>query len=138
MIEKTPAKVAGELSRMDQPAYRPDFQRRQMVLAALVDRCIERGWDLLAAHVRSNHVHLVVEGEAAPERMMNDLKSFASRRLNQAGLDSRERRRWARHESTRWLWKAERLSAAIQYVIDKQGEKMAVYEKRPLPMVAAR
>jgi hypothetical protein len=34
---------------------------------------------------------------------MNDMKSYASRRLNQLGLDEPARRRWARHGSTRWL-----------------------------------
>ena len=61
---------------MDQP-------HRQAVLAAVVERCLDREWELLAAHVRTNHVHVVVEAEVRPERVMNDLKSFASRRLNE-------------------------------------------------------
>jgi REP element-mobilizing transposase RayT len=31
--------------------------------------CAHRGWNLLAAHVRSNHVHVIVEAEIRPERM---------------------------------------------------------------------
>jgi REP element-mobilizing transposase RayT len=91
-------------------------------------RCQDRKWNLLAAHVRTNHVHLVVEAEAQPERVMNDLKSFASRRLNELGFDGVDRKRWARHGSTRWLWKRDAVLAAIAYVMDKQGDKMAVYE----------
>ena len=52
--------------------------------------CAYRGWNLLAAHVRSNHVHIVVEAEAQPERNMNEFKSYASRELNQ--FDKRETR----------------------------------------------
>jgi hypothetical protein len=59
---------------------------------------------------------------------MNDVKSYASRCLNQVGLDEPARKRWARHGSTRWLWKPEHISAAICYVVDEQGEAMAVFE----------
>ncbi len=58
---------------------------------------------------------------------MNDLKSYASRCLNEIGLDAPSRKRWARHGSTRWLWKQENVSAAIRYVLDEQGRAMAVF-----------
>jgi REP element-mobilizing transposase RayT len=77
-----------------------------------------------------NHVHAVVQSETSPERVMNDLKSFASRRLNELGFDDPNRKRWARHGSTRRLWKRESVFAAIIYVIEKQGEKMATYEEQ--------
>src|ERR1039458_5456600 len=35
----------------------------------------------MAAHVRSNHVHTVVEAEVPPERVMSDFKAYASRYL---------------------------------------------------------
>ncbi|HTB11778.1 MAG TPA: transposase [Bryobacteraceae bacterium] len=95
----------------------------------MIERCVDRTWILLAAHVRTNHVHIVVEAEAPPERVMNDLKSFASRRLNELRFDEVDRKRWARHGSTRWLWKRDAVLAAIEYVIDKQGIRMAAYEK---------
>lgn len=59
---------------------------------------------------------------------MNDFKAYASRRLSEAGLDGRDRKRWARHGSTRYLWKPEHVEAAIRYVVYEQGEPMAVYE----------
>lgn len=113
---------------MDQPAYSMDRKRREAVLASLVERCSKHNWSLLAGHVRTNHVHIVVEGVARPERIMNDLKSYASRCLNRIGLDEPARKRWARHGSTRWLWEPENVSAAIRYVVDQQGERMAVFE----------
>jgi REP element-mobilizing transposase RayT len=113
---------------MDQPPYAMDRIRRETVLAAIVERCVNRKWTLRAAHVRSNHVHIVVNADARPERVMNDLKSYASRCLNQAGLDDPARKRWARHGSTRWLWKPEGIWSAIRYVVDRQGEPMAVFE----------
>lgn len=132
LIETNPERVSVELRQMDQPAYQMDRRRLEAVLAALRERCCGRGRNLLAAHVRTNHVHLVVEGEPRPERIMNDLKSYASRCLNRMGLDEPARKRWARHGSTRWLWKPENVSAAIRYVIDEQGERMAVFEAAAL------
>lgn len=41
----------------------------------------------MATHVRTNHVHVVAEAGVKPERIMNDLKSYASRSLNQANFD---------------------------------------------------
>ena len=88
--------------------------------------------DLLAAHVRTNHVHAVVEAEARPERIMNEFKSYASRALNGLGRQGPNRKRWARHGSTLWLWKDEDVRHALQYVIEGQGEPMALFvaEKR--------
>lgn len=70
----------------------------------------------------------MVEGEAPPERIMNDFKAYASRRLSQTGLDKPRRKRWARHGSTRWLWKPQHVSAAMQYVVNEQGQPMSVFE----------
>jgi hypothetical protein len=70
----------------------------------------------------------MVEADARPERIMNDLKSYASRCLNGLELDEVHRKRWARHGSTRWLWNPQSVSAAIRYVIEEQGEAMAVFE----------
>ena len=86
-----------------------------------------RGWDLLAAHVRSNHVHAIVESETRPERIMNEFKSYASRELNRLDRDGPDRKRRARHGSTRWLWKDEDLQQALQYVVDEQGEPLALF-----------
>ncbi len=113
---------------MDQPPCSMDCSRREVVLAALLERCQQQLWARRAAHERTNHVHLVVEAEASPERVMNDVKAYASRRLNQTELDEPARKRWARHGSTRWLWEPEHVSAAIRYVVDEQGERMAVFE----------
>lgn len=105
-----------------------DEAHRNAALSAMIDRCSNRGWKLLAAHVRTTHVHVLVDSDATPERVMNDLKSFASRRLNELGLDGADRKRWARHGSTRYLWKRENVLAALAYVLDKQGDPMAVYD----------
>jgi len=68
-----------------------------------------------------------VEAKAKPEKIMNDFKSYASRRLNRLGSDAPNRKRWARHGSTRWLFEDENVRQAIRYVVEEQGEPMAVF-----------
>ena len=123
MLEPDARRASYEQQLMNQPPYELDRDRRSAVLAALQEVCSHRGWSLLAAHVRTNHVHVIVEGEAPPERMMNDFKAYASRCLNRLNPEEGDRKRWAR-----WLWKREQVSAALQYVVDEPGEPMAVFE----------
>lgn len=126
-LEADPQRAAAERRSMNQPRYELDGNRRAVVLQALGEVCWRRGWNLLAAHVRSNHVHVIVEAEVPPEKVMNDFKAYASRALNQLGRDEPGRRRWARHGSTRWLWKDQEVREAIRYVVEEQGEPMAVF-----------
>jgi REP element-mobilizing transposase RayT len=121
-------RAAAETERMDQAPYHLDQIRRDALLEAIQEVCAHRGWSLLAAHVRSNHVHTVVEAGVLPERVMSDFKAYGSRRLNQMGLDEPNRKRWARHGSTRWLWKPQHVSAAIQYIVSEQGDPMSMFE----------
>ena len=90
--------------------------------------CSHREWTLLAAHVRTNHVHVVVAADKSPEQVMNALKAYASRALKDAALDRPDRRRWARYGSTRHLWTIEAASAAVHYIVCEQGEPMAVFQ----------
>jgi hypothetical protein len=59
---------------------------------------------------------------------MNDFKAYSSRRMNEAGLDA-NRKRWARHGSTRYLWTTEAVEAKVHYTLHEQGEVMAVYSR---------
>jgi REP element-mobilizing transposase RayT len=128
ILEEDSARAAGERERMDQASYGLDQVRRDAVLEAIHEVCKHRGWSLLTAHVRTNHVHTVVAADTPPERIMGDFKTYASRRLNGMRLDEPNRKRWARHGSTRWLWKQEHISAAVQYVVAEQGDAMSVFE----------
>ncbi|MDW8264006.1 MAG: hypothetical protein RMJ52_01615 [Gemmataceae bacterium] len=118
--------------RLLQPPYLLDARRRDIVLGSIRQHCEFRGWLLYAAHVRSNHVHVVVSCSGTPERAMNEFKAYASRALTLAGCEDATRKRWARHGSTRHLFDEESLRAAIRYTVTGQGVAMSVYE-RPLP-----
>ena len=124
--------VIRNTDRMAQQPYTLDGARRSVVLNSIVDVCRHRGWKLNAAHVRSNHVHAVIACESPPELVMTTLKRYASKALT-VGLDGPERRRWARHGSTRYLWSAEEVERASAYVVYGQGEPMAVWRPEQLP-----
>jgi len=115
------------VERMEQLPYVLDEARRAVVLAAVRGVCDYRGWYLHAVHVRSNHVHVVVTANVKPERVLNDLKAYASRRLNEAQYDGPERKRWARHGSTRYLATEVAVVGAVDYVLRGQGEPMASF-----------
>ncbi len=121
------SRVTFERRRMNQPAYTLDEPRRAIVLGACREVCECRAWWLFAAHVRSNHVHIIVQAGDKPEEVLNTLKAYSSRALTQAKFEPSERKRWARHGSTRYLWNDERLRSAIRYVLQQQGDPMAVY-----------
>jgi hypothetical protein len=60
-----------------------------------------------------------------PEKVLNDLKAWSSRRLKERLGEPSDRDRWTRHGSTRYIWKEDVLAEKIRYVLDEQGERMA-------------
>jgi hypothetical protein len=115
--------------RMTDPPYVLNEPARTVVRDAVVELCTEKGWTLLALHVRTNHVHVVVSAEREAGRLMSDLKARASRELNRSGTDANAKR-WTRHGSTRHLFDGASVAAAVVYVLDEQGPPMAVYDPR--------
>jgi REP element-mobilizing transposase RayT len=128
VVDPDEARASRERDLMDQAPYFLNASIRGPVLDAIQEVCSHRQWTLLAAHVRANHVHTVVEADARPEKVMGDFRSYTSRRLNEIESEGRGRKRWARHGSTRWLWNRDDVGAAIRYVLDEQGEPMAVFQ----------
>lgn len=101
-----------------------DTAERLVVLRAFSEVCQHRGWSMHAAHVRTNHVHVVVTAGAPPERIMGDLKAWATRRLAEAGHRARGARVWVRGGSQRVLWDQAAIDAARFYVLHEQGEPL--------------
>src|SRR6185312_7784241 len=71
-----------------------DPDERVIVLNAFQEVCRHRSWKLFAAHVRSNHAHVLVAADATPGRIMGDLKAWATRRLVEGGCRPRGTRVW--------------------------------------------
>jgi hypothetical protein len=59
ILDGNTARAAFERQRMEQSPYHLDQIRRDAVLEAIQEVSAHRGWGLLAAHVRSTHVHTV-------------------------------------------------------------------------------
>jgi REP element-mobilizing transposase RayT len=125
--EENPVKEVEAKHKMKQKPYLLDAVRREVLLNSLHQVCAHRNWMLFAAHVRSNHVHVVVGADESAERVMNTFKAYASRELNATGLDSQDRHRWARHGSTRHLYTKDSITAEVHYIVCEQGEPMAVF-----------
>lgn len=70
-------------------------------------------------HVGSVHIHVVICAGEPPEKVMNSMKAICTRRLKEAGLAG-ERKVWARHGSTRYLWKEKDARDACIYVQEMQ------------------
>lgn len=94
-----------------------------MALGAIRQVCAFRHWTLLAAHIRSTHAHLIVDGVADASDAIRDFKAYTSRALNRAGW----RRRWARGGNFARLQDSGAVRAVVRYVVDAQGSPMAVY-----------
>ena len=125
--QPNPARELQATSTMAQPPYVMDAPQREIVKDAIVSLANEKQWPLLAAHVRSNHVHAVISADRDPARLMSDLKSRASRDLTRAGFDDANRRRWTRHGSTLHLFTPQQVQLKIHYTLHQQGPPMSTY-----------
>jgi REP element-mobilizing transposase RayT len=125
-------RCGGEREQLNESPYHLDAPRRQIALHAICEIARRKQWALHAAHVRWNHVHVILTADGPPERVMNDVKTAASRGLNKAYPDENGRARWTRHGSTRYLWSEETVAQKVRYVLDEQGEPMERFpEDRP-------
>ena len=62
-------RVAAMREQMDQEPYLLDRARRGIVFRAIREVCFYRKWTLLTVHVRTNHVHAVVDADVDPEQI---------------------------------------------------------------------
>ena len=115
---------ARERKQLRESPYHLDALRRQATLHAICEIARRKRWLLHAVHVRTKHVHVVVTAGGPPERVMNDIKTAASRRLNKAYPGENGRTRWTRHGSTRYLWTDDAVAEKVRYVLEEQGEPM--------------
>jgi REP element-mobilizing transposase RayT len=116
-----------EEQQMTQAPYLMGEPRRRLVLEGIRDACGKRTWTLIAAHVRENHVHAIVDASCEPGKIAHALKSYASKHLNLADIDAPDRKRWTRHFSERPLPNRDAVDRAAHYVAASQGDPMALH-----------
>ena len=112
--------LADEEAELKTPPVFLSGSQRKVVDSAIREVCKHRGYALHAVNVRTNHVHSVVSAGCKPEQVMNSFKAYATRKLRETNLLSRNIKPWARHGSTPYLWTEEQVQRAIDYVINGQ------------------
>jgi REP element-mobilizing transposase RayT len=118
-----PVLHADDQKRLKHPPTVLSDVMRRVVDQTIVEVAKHRGWRIGALSVRTNHVHVVVEAEASPEKVMNDFKSWSTRRLREAGLAEPEQVNWTKHGSTKYLNTDAGVRAAIDYVERFQDDR---------------
>jgi len=129
-----------QFARLKHKPINLNSAQRAVVERTISEVCEHRGWLLHALNVRTNHVHVVVSASTTPERVMNDFKSYATRRMVEAGLFPAKTKAWTRHGSTRYLWDEAALERACTYVLEGQGllSEGQAQARGPLPDGQAR
>jgi REP element-mobilizing transposase RayT len=104
-------------------------EQREIVTETIHDHCRIRGWQLHAANVRSNHVHVVVTCACTGEQARDQLKQWTSRRLSDdAGLTTPVARKagrrhwWTEGGEVRSIDDHRYFDNAVEYVTNMQGE----------------
>ena len=97
-------------------------RQREIVNMTLTEVCAHRGYLVQAQNIRTNRAHSVVSASVKPEKIANDFKAYATRKLREAGEFGELDRIWWRGASTRYLWKPKQVAAAIYYVLYCQGD----------------
>ncbi len=112
--------------RMTEDACRLDAEQRRLVETTVTRHCEIRDWELFAVNCRSNHLHVVFNGNLHPDVMRTQFKAWCTRRLKERdiarGVTLAEVRQkwWAERGSCRYINDEVSLEAARLYVRDAQ------------------
>jgi REP element-mobilizing transposase RayT len=101
----------------------------EILLTQFRETCHYRGWNLMAASIMHNHVHLVigVNGDPKPTVILQSLKSYGSRALNRHFGKPASETWWTSGGSTRILKRRFSIPAALYYVARKQPNPLLVF-----------
>jgi REP element-mobilizing transposase RayT len=101
---------------------RLSLHQAETLLEQFQETSYYRDWLLLAVGIVANHVHtaLGVPADPEPEKILGDLKSYGSRKLNRRWGKPESETSWARSGSTRKLPNQDAVLGAIRYVIDQE------------------
>lgn len=105
-----------------------DKKERICVLEAVKEICDFRGYELLAVNIRTNHLHTVVSANINPDKIVNEFKAYATRKLRERNLVEKGKIVWARGKSRRYLWKLRHVEIAVDYVLFGQGDEIPEFE----------
>jgi REP element-mobilizing transposase RayT len=115
-VETDMNRINSMRAKMKYPPLFLSDDQRTLVSAVITEVCTYRQWTLYECNVRTNHLHVVVGGNAEPDKMMKDFKAYSTRRLRESKELDAERSVWTEGASMRYLWTEDSLAAAIEYV----------------------
>ncbi len=117
-LSPQPSRAQRAVGRMSDAPLALDHGMRGLVEDAIRRHCVFREWPLVALNVRSNHVHCVVGWKGIPpERVMTELKTWATRALKSLPTLDHRGKFWTVHGSTRYLWDDRSVHDASRYVL---------------------
>ena len=108
-------------SRRKSSPFLLNAEARHTVESAIREVCDHRSWLLIAVNIRTNHAHVVVSALASSGKMLNDFKSYSTRRLREKGIWQFVHSPWVDKGSKRNLWNEQHVNAAWDYVVNGQG-----------------
>lgn len=106
-------------------------QHRKTTALACRNHCDHRGWELLAANARTNHVHVVVAADIEPKTIRDQLKANCTRELRNADMPLNVPRTWTRGGDCEVLFTDEDVEAVVLYV--KDGQDRHHHDHTPEP-----
>jgi len=116
-----PKRLERASSWMNHPPLTLDSHAQTAVEAVVAKHCEHRKWLLHASSVRSNHVHVVFAAPGTePEEVVRQLKQWGTMTLRRRGFVDADRKVWADHASTRYLFNERDVIAAVRYTIEGQ------------------
>ncbi len=122
-LRPSPAYVAFAQGKLKHGPVSLSTTARVSVATTITEHCRIRNWAIHALNVRTTHVHIVVTcNKVTPEVAMVQLKSWATRRLREAGMFGGEVKAWTEHGSTRYLWRKTDVPRTVRYVLDAQDD----------------
>lgn len=155
LLEPDEERERREFERLKHSAVTLGPAQRLIVHRTIEEVCQHRGWRLHALNVRSNHLHVVVTANRTGNRVRNDFKSYATRRLKEANSlpaacleahpsngdragvnskdDSSEIRVWTRGGSVRPIDTETSFCRAIEYTLFEQGPDITFAETSNRP-----
>ena len=105
--------------RLQHPPVRLTASQIDIAHRSIVGSCAHRGWALHGLTVQHDHTHVVLSAALPPERVLQYLKSWATRDLRAQGHYREARPLWAEHGSTRYLHTWHAVECTVRYVNDR-------------------
>ncbi len=96
---------------------------RETVEEACRQHCEHRGWHLFAVNARTNHVHVVVAADSAPQTVRDQLKANCTGALRRQDTPLNVERTWTRGGDCEILDTDQEIESAVIYVNDAQDRK---------------